>query len=379
MHQPPSTLWTFLLRRLLQISLVLTFLVITAGSIVRMTGSGMGCPDWPKCFGLIIPPTKISQVTWNSNKFFNEGQMIVVGDQLLVAKESFLTGNDFIFSRWEKYDRHDYSFFNPIHTWIEYINRLIGALLGIPILLSSIFIFLRFRSHPKWSFTILAVLLMLLLEAWLGKVVVDGNLIPHQITIHLVGAFIILGLLGLLYRSVSSEWETHAFVAERNIPGIQETRKKVYRVFILLGFLMGIQIILGTQVREEVDVLMKSLGVQVPRNGWVDQLSSIVLIHRSFSLLIIAFSYHLFRVSKGLAGLHFRAGIIFILFITQALLGALMFYFDIPKIIQPIHIVLSSISWFLIIDGSFKSWLMIRDFKFSSTGRFRFRRKILPF
>ena len=367
MYPPPSTLWTFLLRRLLQISLVLTFLVITAGSIVRMTGSGMGCPDWPKCFGLVIPPTQISQVTWNSNKFFNKGQMIIYGNKLLVAKESFLTDNNFVSLRWKNYDRHDYSIFNPIHTWIEYINRLIGALLGVPILLSSIFIFFRFRSHPRWSLTIIAVLLMLCLEAWLGKIVVDGNLIPHQITIHLVGAFIILGLLALLYRSVSSEWETHAFLAERKILGILDTRQKVYRIFILLGLLMGIQIVLGTQVREEVDVLMKSLGVNVSRDGWVDQLSSMVLIHRSFSLLIIAFSYYLMRISRGLAGLHFRAGIIFIVFILQALLGALMFYFDIPKIIQPVHIILSSISWFLIIDGAFKSWLMIRDFKFSSS------------
>ena len=82
---------------------------------------------------------------------------------------------------------------------------------------------------------------------------------------------------------------------------------------------MGIQIVLGTQVREEVDVLMKSLGVNVSRDGWVDQLSSMVLVHRSFSLLIIAFSYYLMRISRGLAGLHFRAGIIFIVFISKIL------------------------------------------------------------
>ena len=60
------------------ISIVIVYLVILAGGIVRMTGSGMGCPDWPKCFGFLIPPTERSQLEWKSNSEYNKNQIIII-------------------------------------------------------------------------------------------------------------------------------------------------------------------------------------------------------------------------------------------------------------------------------------------------------------
>ena len=70
---------------LLILSLSLVYLVIAAGSIVRMTGSGMGCPDWPKCFGYLIPPTEKSQLEWKPLNSYKKGQIIIVDQTLKVA------------------------------------------------------------------------------------------------------------------------------------------------------------------------------------------------------------------------------------------------------------------------------------------------------
>ena len=96
-----------------KIALVLVYLVIFAGAFVRLTGSGMGCPDWPKCFGYYIPPTEKQELLFTEGKEYNKGQVIIKEEILLVAKEDFVAKSTFDSTNWEKYTKHDYAIFNP--------------------------------------------------------------------------------------------------------------------------------------------------------------------------------------------------------------------------------------------------------------------------
>ncbi|MGB5370849.1 MAG: COX15/CtaA family protein, partial [Flavobacteriaceae bacterium] len=189
-------------RKAAKISLILVYLVIAAGAIVRMTGSGMGCPDWPKCFGYYIPPTEASELQWTANRDYQKGQVIIKDESLLVAKEDFKTTDRFDAQYWEPYTKHDYAIFNPWHTWIEFINRLLGALAGLATLVLAILSLRYWKTEKLLTFLSILVVFAMGFQAWLGATVVYSVLEPVKITVHMVMALIIVAmLLYLLHRT----------------------------------------------------------------------------------------------------------------------------------------------------------------------------------
>src|SRR5690606_7492958 len=182
-------------RKSAKIALILIYMVIIAGAVVRMTGSGMGCPDWPKCFGYYIPPTDRSQLEFQPNHDYNKGVVIIKDETLVVAKSNFKSTENFEETNWQPYTKHDYAIFNPMHTWVEYINRLSGAIAGLATLVLA-FASMRFwkkkRLIPILSFL---VVFAMGFQAWLGKTVVDSNLSPLKITIHMVMALVIVAIM----------------------------------------------------------------------------------------------------------------------------------------------------------------------------------------
>ncbi len=277
--------------------LIMVFLVIIAGGVVRMTQSGMGCPDWPKCFGRWIPPTNASQLPPDFEKY-------------LKAQDIDHT-------------------FNAYHTWIEYINRLLGALLGVFIFAHFIWSFKKFRKINKQIVWLSFLLLIAVgFQGWLGKKVVDHNLAVVKITTHMLVALLIAAIPLLIIYKLRTEQKTASSVL------------KIVSVSMVAVIL--VQIVLGTQVREQIDEISKSLNY-TGRELWIAQLDNMFILHRSFSWLVAAGCLLVFWKARPFPDLRTVSLVILSTVIATILLGITMAWYNIPALAQPLHLLLASI------------------------------------
>lgn len=305
------------------------YLVIIAGAVVRMTGSGMGCPDWPKCFGYYIPPTEIEQLEFQPNHTYKKGIVIIKDETLLVVKEDFISNDSLEVTNWEPYAKHDYAIFNPLHTWVEYVNRLLGALSGIPILIFTVLSFWFWRDN-KWI-TILSIFTVFAMgfQAWLGKTVVDSNLAPYKITVHMVMALVIVAMILYLIFKTKTSFKPQKFDAS-------------FKTLLLVAVVLSlIQVVLGTQVRQEVDMTIKSVGYN--KSLWMQDPTITFYFHRTFSIVIFLVNFLLFTKNrKGQLG-YKKVNLILLFIILEIATGVVMFYFDFPFLSQPMHLVIATI------------------------------------
>lgn len=318
------------LQRWTRISLIIIYLVIAAGATVRMTGSGMGCPDWPKCFGYYIPPTQAEELAWKPDTAFKKGNVIIDKDKLLVATTTFTSMDTFNPEYWEPYTKHDYAVFNATHTWIEFINRLLGALSGLAVLVLFGYSLKWWRKKPMIFIFSLLSILGILFQAWLGKTVVDSNLLPLKISLHMLMALLLVGFL-LVVRVASKSF------------GLSKLPSRKVRVLLYSAFgLTLVQIILGIQVRQFVDMQIDRWGYDLPQ-FWLATPQLSFYIHRSLSILVLGINIWLFmRVIKESLERVFIQRIIWLIG-GEVLIGIFMFYFDFPFATQPLHLLLATL------------------------------------
>jgi cytochrome c oxidase assembly protein subunit 15 len=283
------------------------FLVILAGGVVRMTQSGMGCPDWPKCFGRWIPPTSVEQLPANYKELY-------------------------------AFKYVDTSF-NAYHTWIEYINRLLGALLGVLLIVQFFWSLAYRKTNSKIVWLSLALLLLTGFQGWLGSKVVETNLEVVKVTAHMLVALIIAALsITIVHLSSFNK----SFV----------DNKKLKNISMLLIILLVIQIILGTQIREQIDNISAELQFK-QRNIWISKLNYIFYIHRTFSIVVAVVCLYLFFQYRKYLTLQNSTRLMLFCVLGNIIVGIIMAYFNMPAFAQPLHLLLSAI----LIIAVYYNWL----------------------
>jgi cytochrome c oxidase assembly protein subunit 15 len=332
--------------KIVQIAIISVYLIFLAGSIVRMTGSGMGCPDWPKCFGYYIPPTSEEQISWKPNTEFKKGFIIIKDEVLFVAENDVKTSSEFNKNNWKNYTKHDYAKFNKYHTWTEYINRLASVLSGF------VFLFLIYGAAKFWKTKKIIPLLsfaaffLMLFEAWLGKTVVDTNLKPTIITIHMVVGLVIIALLLQLKFIISDKKKVFKY-------------NSIFNKLLLFSVIFSlIQIAMGTQVRQFIDEQVKLFGFENKEYSLMNP-SFKFYFHRSFTIAIVLVNFGMFYLNqiKNL-GYKLVNWIVFLIFI-ETITGILMYYAEFPLGTQAIHLLSGAILFGL----QFYLWLQSRSVK----------------
>ncbi|MBT8319920.1 MAG: COX15/CtaA family protein [Gramella sp.] len=247
-----------------------------------------------------------------------------------VAASTFTTKEKYESSNWVNYEKHDYAIFNPTHTWVEYINRLLGALAGLAVLIMAFLSLKKFKIKKR--ITVLSWISVLLMgfQAWLGATVVYSVLAPAKITIHMVMALVIVAVLLYLLK-ISSEKEVNQY--------------KTRNFQLLLGVAVAltlIQVVMGTQVRQFVDEQVRSLGYNA-KELWLADPNITFYIHRSFSILVLLINLALWWKNQKL-NLHLnKINIVIALILLEVATGIAMYNFDFPYLSQPLHLVIASL------------------------------------
>ena len=181
------------------ISTILSYLLIFVGGLVRVSGSGLGCPDWPKCFGRWVPPTSIEQIPAHI----------------------------------------DPTAFNIVLAWIEYGNRMLGVIVGISILLMTIIAVIYFKKNSKILFSSLLSLFLVVANGGLGAIVVSSVLNPFIVSLHMILALFLVSVLS--YATI----ESFKLINTQKFTGILLS-KKISISLIALWIFIVIEILLGT-------------------------------------------------------------------------------------------------------------------------------------
>lgn len=315
-----------------KLTIISLFMVILAGGVVRSTGSGMGCPDWPKCFNRLVPPTDVSQLPEGYEEEYIAGRQ--------AKNERFANMLErFGYSELADRIRHDESIliheeFNAAKTWTEYVNRLVGATTGILLLLCAIFSFTFFKTKKRIFIWSVINVFAVGYQAWLGSIVVSTNLMPWIITVHMLLALVILGISIYTYFKARS-------LRDKDLL-INHTSTGIKWVAALSLVLIIIQVAIGTEVREQIDAIAASA---TPRSGWISLLGREFYIHRTLSIVSAIVIVFLFFIVRSRFAPHTPqsrfTNLVLVLLVLQIISALVLAYLHVPPYAQTVHLIVA--------------------------------------
>jgi len=300
-------------RRLGTLTIFAVYFVILVGGIVRASGAGMGCPDWPTCFGQWVPPTDESQLPANYHQIYAERG-------------------------------YENTQFNPVKTWTEYTNRLVGVTIGFLIFLTAWSSRIFLKGDKTIFYLALSSFFLVGFQGWLGSTVVASNLKPVMITLHMLLALFIVALL--IYTIARSQRE---FIGQIDTGLLPDKFKTVLIAAMVMTLL---QVAMGTQVREAVDFIAHE-HAYIDRQYWRDDFPIIFYVHRSFSSIILftnlwlVWKIHQSRPQTAPENnfqVLLRAGFaLAALVVTAIIAGITLDRLGVPPVAQPIHLLMANL------------------------------------
>lgn len=289
-----------LFSRLAFLSTVATYVLIFVGGLVRVSGAGLGCPDWPKCFGHWIPPLNVSQ---------------------LPAEFKPET-------------------FNFILAWIEYVNRLMGVLVGLLIVLTAIYAIKYFRRNKSILFSSIAAAVLVAIQGWYGSIVVRSELNPNTITIHFLLAVIIVSLLMYV-------WQKSQLIISPELESQSKYPLNTKSLLQILWVATIIQFIFGTQIRGKLEILIEKFPL-LYGNDLIIKIGTINYMHIALGIFIalitIVIVKNILKKSEQTStGVKQSSILLSLLVVVQILVGLGIEVFDIPPVLQVIHMWIAAI------------------------------------
>lgn len=293
-------------RILALLSTLATYFLIFVGGLVRVSGAGLGCPDWPKCFGSWLPPLSMADIPANI----------------------------------------DPSQFNLTLAWIEYSNRLVGMLLGFVILAMAIQAIRHFRQVKSILYPSAAAAVLVAFEGWQGSAVVSSQLKSVLVSTHLLIALVIVCLL---------IWVTiQAYAREAGAASKPHRYSKDIYLWLVGLYAVSIaQIVVGTLVRTAVEAV-ESNWPELPLDTILADAGSVVQVHLITGNLVtiitvVAALWILKSIERPPALIARSAQLLIGVAILQAVLGLALLWIGLVPLMRLYHLWLSALQIGLIL------------------------------